>query len=321
MKTRITLVVLVGFALFVVTLPISSAARPASLMGAYGVQDQDTKDAKIKTGPEVAQRVNQRKQSNTDVRNALRAFEKNESKNGRRPKIEESRSLTSRVSLSRQARIGTCKGCPPLKKVGFHPQGLASDDVIEIIFVPTYVTLSEWQGTAIFTLYDSAMNFLDQYIADVVVRPDPTLTFLSVVYEVSFEGGQAWLQSDPAEGMIMDLNFQWGTPLDQQPDPSIMPGVISATSGSRLLRNVSYSMEPQLVMPVGLPRVPGPRTRGFLKCSGILGGAAVLGAAAGCGFASLPLFGAPFVPCFAGTSVGGATAAVAGCAGVAIFGG
>jgi hypothetical protein len=302
-KIRLAIGALLGLALFTSVLPISGLR--------YGhakakVQDQETKDAKIKTGPEVAQRVNQLKQANKQVRNALKIFENNERKNGRKPKIEESWAITGRVASSRQARTRNCKSCPPLKKVGFH-QDPASDDVIEIIFIPTYDVPGEWQGTTIFTLYDSAGNFLDQYIADVVLRQqDPAVDSWTDVYEVSFEGGQAWLQSDPAQGMIMDLNFQFGTPLDQQPDPSILPGVISAISGPRFSRKVSYSlttMEPQLLFPFGSPVRPHPRVRSFLKCSALT--CAAVGGL-GCGVTSLLDAGLHFGPCAAGSCVGGA---------------
>jgi hypothetical protein len=308
MKTKLRLAgALLGvLSLFVVTLPISGHVPK--------LQDQETKakDAKVKTGSEVAQRVKQLKQANKDVRNALGMFENNEKKNGHKPKIEESRSFTSRVSLPPQARMGNCKTCPPLKKVGFHPQDPASDDVIEIIFVPTYVTSTEWQGTVIATLYDGLGNFLDQYIADVVIWPDAVTTEPTVVYEVSFEAGQAWLQSDATLGMITDPNFQWGTPVDQQ-DPSILPSLISANFPVKVLRKVSYTMEPQqcctLLLPVNIARNPSPRTRKFFDCVGTYGGLVPLGTLILTTVAAPPL----------GSAVALTGSVVGGCAGRHIF--
>lgn len=281
--------------------------------------EKKAKDAKTKTGPEVAKRVNQLKSSNKQVKNALKAFENNSAKNGRTPRVEESWAMTGTVTSSALARAKNHKGNSRIRKVSLKPQETFSDYGIEIIFVPTYSTPSEWQGTAIFNLYDSSGNFLEQYVADVVMTPDSSINSWNVIYEVSFEGGGAYLESDPALGMITSLNFEWGTSAYEQPiDPQIMPGLISSMSG-RDFRKASFSPAKTVVEPQSWKGVyvqfrrypPSLRFNYFMKCSGIGCGSVLLG----CGAVSLFFAGTTFAPC----AVGGCVTAVAGCAGFAIF--
>lgn len=76
------------------------------------------------------------------------------------------------------------------------PQALANG--IEIISIPTYSAPGEWQGTLIAYKYDAAGNFLSQWVSDVIMIPDATYTFWDVIYEVSFEDGNAYLEyGDP----------------------------------------------------------------------------------------------------------------------------
>lgn len=269
-------------------------------------RERKVKNLKTKRGAEVAQRVDQLKRFNREVRNALKAFEKNERRNGRRPKIEDSWMHSGAVTSSEQARNVTCRGCPPLKKVSFNPQDPPSEDGIELIFIPTYSVEGEWQGTVIFHRLDSAGNFLDQYVADVVMTRDPNEAKWDVIYEVSYEGGAAYLESDPALGMITDPNFELGTPLDQQPGdlgPRTDPFAGYGVSLQRLAFTPPNMVEPQRLPGPGPRYPPNPKMNAFMKCTGITC-AAVLG---GCGLASLIFSPAVFGPC-----------TVAGCAGGAI---
>ncbi len=272
------------------------------------------KDAKTKTGPEIAKRVNELKSSNKQVRNALKAFENNSAKNGRRPKVEESWAITGTLTSSTLARAKNHNGDSRIRKVSLKPQETFSDYGMEFIFVPTYSTPSEWQGTAIFNLYDSSGNFLEQYVADVVMIPDSSINSWNVIYEVSFEGGVAYLESDPALGMITDPNFELGTSDYEQPIDS---GPVSSISG-REFRKASFSTAKTMVEPQGWgggigPRYPpNPRMNRFMKCSGLACGSALLG----CGAASLIFAGTTFGPC----AVGGCVTGVALCGAYNIFG-
>lgn len=260
--------------------------------------EKKANDAKIKTGPEVAKRVDELKSSNKQVRNALNAFEKNTWKTGRQPRLNEAVTITGTSRLSETA-LKACKHCSQLRKVSFRPQEPLPEANIEIIFVPTINLPSEWQGTVIFNMYDVAGNFLDQYIADVVML-GPNWT---VVYEVSFEGGQAFLESDPALGMMTDLNFEWGTSAHEQP---IDPGPVSSVAG-RDFRKASFNHAGTLVEPQGWrggigPRYPpNPRMQRFAVCAGGI----CVGALAGCGAASLFFAGFTFGPCATVGCVGG----------------
>src|SRR6266849_4342235 len=214
--------VLLTAAIFITMLPIMGPlyghAKTPTIQTNTG--EKKAKDAKIKTGPEVAKRVNELKSSNKQVKNGLNAFEKNTWKTGRQPKLNEAVTITGTSTLSETA-LKACKHCSKLRTVSFRPQEPLPEANIEIIFVPTINVPGEWQGTVIFNLYDVAGNFLDQYIADVVML-GPNWT---VVYEVSFEGGQAFLESDPALGMITDPYFELGTPTLEQPLGPLMPQV------------------------------------------------------------------------------------------------
>lgn len=281
------------------------------------VGEKEVKDAKTKTGPEVAKRVDQLKSSNKQVRNALKAFENNTSKNGRRPKVEESWAMAGTVTSSTLARAKNHKGDSRIRKVSLKPQETFSDYGIEIIFVPTYSAPSEWQGTAIFNLYDSSGNFLEQYVADVVMTPDSSINSWNVLYEVSFEGGTAYLESDPALGMITDLNFELGTSVYEQPTGRQFMLDQASSTFRRDFRKASFSPTKTVVEPQGWgggigPRYPpNPRMNRFMRCSGITCGSVLVG----CGAASLIFAGTTFGPC----AVGGCVGAVVGCAGFTIF--
>lgn len=310
--------ILLTAVVFTTTLPGPYYGHAKTLTIQTNSGEKKARDAKTKTGPEIAKRVNELKSSNKQVRNALKAFENNSAKNGRSPKVEESWAITGTLTSSTLARAKNHNGDSRIRKVSLKPQETFSDYGIEILFVPTYSTLNEWQGTAIFNLYDSSGNFLEQYVADVVMIPDSSINSWNVIYEVSFEGGAAYLESDPALGMITDLNFEFGTSAYQQPiGHQPMLDQVSSMSG-RDFRKASFSPAKTVVEPQGWgggigPRYPpNPRMNQFMRCSGMTCGSVL----AGCGAASLIFAGTPFGPC----AVGGCVASVAYCGAVTIFG-
>jgi hypothetical protein len=87
----------------------------------------------------------------------------------------------------------------PFRKVGFAPQTDYSAYGLETIVIPTYYVLGEWHGTIIFNKFDPSGSYLGQYVADVVITSDSTMTFVDVSFEVSFEGDNAYLEyGDPS---------------------------------------------------------------------------------------------------------------------------
>ena len=91
-KLHIALGALLAIGLFVVTLPISSAAPPSSVVGAYSRSQGDR--THVKQGLEVGKRVKELQKFNKNVRSALADFEKNAKRNGHSPKHDESFSVT-----------------------------------------------------------------------------------------------------------------------------------------------------------------------------------------------------------------------------------
>jgi hypothetical protein len=265
---------------------------------------------KTKTGREVTERVNQLKQANKHVRNALRAFERNADRTGRLPQLEESWALVSNVSSNAVSRALTPTGFAPNRRVAFNPQEV-SEDGIEIIFVPTYSAFGEWQGTVICNRYDGAGNFLEQYVADVVLKQEPVAYTWFGVYEVSFEANDAWLQSDPALGMIADLNFELGTPVEQQRFGDNNQGPITTIFGGAFL-NSTYTFGTNTLEPQGSwyrPRVPAsgpnPKVRNWVGCT--VAWCAGTGGV-GCGALSLLTAGVAFGPCATSACLGSAAA-------------
>lgn len=290
--------------------PASSILLPCalllSMLAVQGVHFVETKAKPIaieplranvdeKTDPQAAKRVNELKRLNKDVRNSLKMFEDNEPRTKHRPKIEDSWIVTGKAS-SRQARKN-CKNCSPLTKVSFRAQDLVLDTTVEMIFVPTYSAPGQWQGTVIANRYDEAGTFLQQYVADVVIVERPA--GWSGIYEVSFEGGSAWLESDPALGMITDTSFVLGMPVEEQPQ------LIPMALGSRhsWFQNASLAV-PQVgcCMPIGIRGVTNPRIRNWSVCAASI---CVGMGGVGCGVASL--LGNLFPACAAGACSGGAT--------------
>ncbi len=178
-------------------------------------QDETQKKYKIKSGPEVTARVKALKEGNKQVRKALQSFEVR----GHKPKIEEAWSLTSTLPASKTAHANPDKSFDLMQKASFMPQDVISGGGIEAIFVPTLSTDTDWQGTVIATRYDEYGNFIEQYVADsAFIKQNSYENPWRGVFEVSFEGDNEWLESDPALGMITDSNFYFGTPIQEQPN-------------------------------------------------------------------------------------------------------
>lgn len=195
--------------------PLASQSVAASDSGTL-TQQGKRKEAELKKGPEVTARVKKLKESNKQVRKALNAFEAR----GHKPKVEEAWSLNGTLNRSDAARLRDCKTCGSIQKISFNPQDVVSGDGVEAIFIPTLETNTDWQGTVIATKYDEYGNFLNQYVSDVafINMPSGGENSWRGIFEVSFEGDNEWLESDPALGMITDPNFYFGTPLQEQPN-------------------------------------------------------------------------------------------------------
>jgi hypothetical protein len=290
-KVRIALVALFGITLFVCGLPISSAAP-----------DHQGERRHSKKGPEVAKRVRQLQKYNNGVRQALAAFERNEGRNRHAPRIDEAESVTL-DSAGGSAALNLVKDTP-FQKVGFRPQGTDfSGYGLEIITIPTYTAPGEWQGTIILNKFDPSGGYIGQYVADVVIGPDSTQTFLDVNFEVSFEGDNAYLEcGDPnTYGYLGDPGAGGG----------FLPPPISSLGNAKVFEKASYN--PQL-NPFRLgQRIGGanPRVRQVVRCT--WGTSAVGGLT--CGVVSGFFAEIPFIPCL----LGAATLASSGCALNAVF--
>ena len=301
--TQIGLVTFLGVSLFLVALPISSAAPPSSRThGAFS--DQEAREREhIKQGYEVGNRVKQLEKFNKNVRTALADFEKNEKRNGHRPKHDSSISVTLDPAggpPSNAALKNSQKG--PFQKVRLRPQEPDySAYGVEMIFIPTYDTSTEWQGTVIFNEFDPSGAYLGQYVADVAMTPDPTNTFWDVYQEVSYQDGEAYLQYG-------NPYFEFGTPRDNQ-DPEAIQPLISKIRKPDFAK-AGFVASPQRPTPhFGNPSTP--KMRWVMKCTGI----GTAGSAVRCGIAAL-LGGVGWVGCTGASAAGFFTA----CTLVAIFG-
>jgi hypothetical protein len=306
MKTRIRIALRALFviALFVVSLPISSAAPPRPNSVVANSKDQERRERRhVKQGPEVSARVKQLEKFNKSVRSALANFEKNERRNGHKPKHDESFSLTldSAAGPPSSAALKSARTASPFRKVSFKPQEPDySEYGVEMIFIPTYSVPGEWQGTVIFTQFDPSGAYLGQYVANVAMVPDPTGTFWDAFYEVSYEDGEAYLQYG-------NPGFELGTPHDLQ-DPGSLQPLISAGRRPQFRKTSFTPQTPWQILRFG----NNPRVRWVMKCT-VIGSA---GGAVGCGITSIFTGGATFGPC----ALGGVGASFTVCTLTAIFG-
>jgi hypothetical protein len=215
-KLRIALGALLGIALFVVVLPISSAAPPSPILASSLDHQERGERTHVKQGEEVGKRVKQLQKFNKNVGAALEKFEQNErrTQNGHKPKHDASFS----------ASIDAESGAPPkaalkmtdtatnsFRKAAFvSPQEPDySTYGAELIFIPSYVTNTEWQGTVIINGFDPSGAFLGQYVADVAMIANATQT-LEVVYELSYSDGVGYVTYG-------NPGFDLGTPTYEQP--------------------------------------------------------------------------------------------------------
>lgn len=183
MKTRIRIALgaLLGIALFVVALPISSAAPPSPITVVASSPDHQERGERrhVKQGREVGKRAKELQKFNPDVRRALAVFEKNAERNGHSPKLDEAFSVTMDPAGGTAALKSALAPATPFRKVGFKPQDTDySAYGVEMIFIPSYVVpYVEWQGTGIINKFDPSGAYLGQYVADVAMVPDPTFSY------------------------------------------------------------------------------------------------------------------------------------------------
>ncbi|HEX8495429.1 MAG TPA: hypothetical protein VF658_21640 [Pyrinomonadaceae bacterium] len=175
------------------------------------------KDAKVKKGPEVAARVRQLKETNENVRAALRYFEKK----GRPSKIDDSFAITGKYTYSNKAtalnRWGGFNSLGSFIRPASFTQQESSigDAYVELIFVPNYDIENEWQGTVIGNRYDDYGNLVEQYVSEsVMVTPDPNTYSWDEIYEAPVYGGEVQPAIDEP-GMYTD--YSWGETREQQP--------------------------------------------------------------------------------------------------------
>ena len=112
-KVRIALVALLGIALFVVGLPISSAAP----------NHQGERIHSMK-GREVGNRVRELQKYNKNLRAALGQFEKNGKRNGHKnlPRLDEAVSITQDPAGGSAALKSAKIAANPFRKAAFTPQ-------------------------------------------------------------------------------------------------------------------------------------------------------------------------------------------------------
>jgi hypothetical protein len=154
MKTRIRIALgaLVGIALFVVALPISSAAPPSPVSVVACSQDQERGERRhVRQGPEVGKRVRQLRKYNKNVQRALADFERNEKRNGHKPRIDDAESFT--IDPAGGTAALNMATSTPFRKASYKPQDFSGYG-LETIVITTYEAPGEWQGTVIFNKFD-----------------------------------------------------------------------------------------------------------------------------------------------------------------------
>lgn len=181
MRKLISLSPLLAFSLLCSVLPIAKGVN--NITTARG-----QRNTRHKKGAEVATRVRQLREQNKNVHRALTDFERNEKRNGNKPRIDESESFTI------DAAGGTAAlKTSPFRKVGYKPQDYSGNG-LEVIVITTYAAPGEWQGTIIYNMFDPSGAYLGEYVANVIIGPDLTYTLPDVILEVSYESGQAYLE-------------------------------------------------------------------------------------------------------------------------------
>ena len=147
--------------------------------------------------------------------------------------------------------------------------------------------------------FDPSGAFMGDYVADVVMLPDPTNPSLpAVTFEVSIENGNAYVEYGDVSS-YEDLG-----------DPSPW-GAISRNGGARF-KKANFQRVCASCLNVGSRVLKNPRVRQASKCTNYT----TAGAWTVCGLAALFTGGPAFIPCAASTFGG----AVVTCTLIAIFG-
>jgi hypothetical protein len=154
---------------------------------------------------------------------------------------------------------------------------------LEVIVITTYEAPAEWQGTVIYQMFSSSGNYLGEYVANVVIGPDPTYTLPDVTLEVSYENGQAYLGYGDEETYWNLGGAGWGFQGGRQSP------FFEKASFTQCYSCPCYSCPIRRI-------VKNPRVRSYIKCTWV-GSAS---GAAGCGIVSAFFAGTPFIPCLLG---------------------
>jgi hypothetical protein len=252
----------------------TTAQTPALFNTLATVKDKGRREQ----GEKVGKRIRELRKYNKDLDNALTDFERNGKRNGHKPKIDEAESFTdSPEGVAAISKVGDI-----FQKVGYSPQPQTGGG-IEIIAITTYGGPGEWHGTIIVNMYNSSGGFLANYVANVIIGPDPTYTAPDVVFEISYENGQAYLEC----GAVASPE-----PLGTPGAGLVQPPV--ASKGRRAVTFQKASYQGGIIAREIFRRVvQSPRTKAYVKCTwtgSFFGG---LGCAAG----SAAFAEAPFVPC------------------------
>ncbi len=215
-RTAMSIVVLIAFTGAMLVCPHTVATLQSTKSQKKQIKPQKRekrplrragKDFKVKKGSEVVAKVRKLKESNKNVRAALKLLEDKK----RTPKVDASFSISGslgslKAGLNNRPRL--------FQNVSFEQQSAISGDYIEIIFVPVLSLDMEWQGTVISDLYDSSGNIVGEYVAEsVMVMPEPNLYAWDEICEAPVYNGVV----EPAiaePGMYTNVDL--GIPLDQQ---------------------------------------------------------------------------------------------------------
>jgi hypothetical protein len=254
-------------------LAINAPAQTPTLFSALGTVKDKVRREK---GEKVGKRIRELRKHNKNVDNALADFERNEKRNGHKPRIDEAESFTTTepvVALNRSGDI--------FQKVSYKPQPQTGYSV-EVIAIATYEGPAEWQGTVIANKYDSSGGFLANYVANVIIGPDPTYTAPDVVLEISYEGGQAYLECGDiasTEPLGTPEGPVWAVPQARSKGGATFTK--ASFQGGIIAREIARRV------------IQSPRTKSYLKCVWV----GSIGAGVACGAGSVAFAGQPFIPC------------------------
>lgn len=145
--------------------PPRPAGAAAGAGRAFAQSDAAAPKAAVKVGPEAAARARQLKANHKSVKAALKAFERR----GHAPKLEDSWIVTDKTRGS-AAALPAREGQAAFHKaaLGARQESISTAEG-EMVFIPTLSLDGEWHGTIVITAYDSYGNFVNDYVADVVM--------------------------------------------------------------------------------------------------------------------------------------------------------